>query len=207
MGTGVGGGGGAAPCVVLAPLERRLWLCPASCQVVAALDVAAAALPAAAAGVVVAALRFAAAVVDAAGAAVAAPGRVGAGSPRDSASLRQRVLITPSRDAIWRWSEAIIACSAVGGGGGGWAGSLPPLRPLERERPRAAPSSMVVGGAPARKGASAAPMAIRTAGRCRRAANWVATPAWSPIVCWARGRRRGKTRVRQKKKRRKLWLS
>ena len=86
-------------------------------------------LAAAAAGVVVAALAFAAA---------AAPGRVGAGSPRDSASSQRRVLITPSRDATWRWS-------------------LPPLRPLERERPRAAPSSMVAGGSPARNGASAAP--------------------------------------------------
>ena len=116
-----GGGeprGGAAACLTWAFLERRLWLCPASCQVVAALDVEAAALLAAAVAGVVVALAFAAAVVDAAGAAAAAPGRVGAGSPRDSASSRRRVLITPSRDAIWRWSEAIIACSAVGGGGG-----------------------------------------------------------------------------------------
>ena len=161
--------GAAAACFALAFLERRLWFCPASCHVVAALDVEAAALSTAAVAVVVAALDFAAAVVDAAGAAVAALGRVGAGSPRDSATSRRRVLITPSRDAIWRWSEAIIACSAVWGGGG--ADPPPPLHPLVRERLRAAPSSMVAGGAPARKRASIAPMAVRTAGRCRRAAN------------------------------------
>ena len=39
--------------------------------------------------------------------------------------------MTPSRDAIWRCSEAIIASSAVGGGGGGgcWAGLPPPFPP------------------------------------------------------------------------------
>ena len=111
---------------------------------VAALDAEAGALLAAAAAVV----------VVAAGAAAAAPGRVGAGWPRDSAYSRRRVLITPSRDAIWRSSEAIIACSAVGGGGG-WTGSLPPLRPLEPEQPRAAPSLMVAGGSPARNDGSA----------------------------------------------------
>ena len=72
-------------------------------------------------GCLVAALAFAAAVVDATGAAEAALGRVGAGSPRGSA-WRRRVLITPLRDAIWRRSEAMTACSAVGGGGGGRLG-------------------------------------------------------------------------------------
>ena len=110
-------------------MDCRLWFCPASCQVVAALDVEAAALPAAAVAVVVAALAFAAAVVDAAGAAAGALGRVGAGSPRHSASSRRRVLIT-SRDAISRWSEAIIAYFAVGGGGR-LGGSTAPLAPLE----------------------------------------------------------------------------
>ena len=91
----------------------------------------AAALPVAAAAGVFAALVFAAAVVDVAVAAVAPPGPVGAGSPRDCASSRRRVLIMPSRDAIWRWSEAVIACSAVGGGGG-WTGPPPLVRPLQR---------------------------------------------------------------------------
>ena len=127
-----GGGGGrgtAAACFAWAFLERRLWFCPASCQGVAALDVEAAALSAAAFLVVVAALAFATGVVDVAGAAAVALGRVGAGSPRDSASSRRKVLITPSRDAIWRCSEAIIACSTRGGGG--WlGGSTAPLAPL-----------------------------------------------------------------------------
>ena len=71
-----------------------------------------------------------------------------------------------SRDAICRWSEAIMACSAVGGAGGGWARRLPPLPPLERERLRAAaPPLLAAGGVPARKGASAAPRAVRTSGR------------------------------------------
>ena len=163
---------------------------------------AAAALPAAvAAGVVNAALHLADVSAGAAWAAVAALARVGAGSPRDSASSRRRVLITPSRDAIWRWSDAIMACSAVEGAGGGWAGPRPPLRPFERERPRgAARSALVAGGAPARKGASAVPRAVRTSGRCRRAASWVATPDWSPIVRGARGREKGETRERQKRK-------
>ena len=155
-------------------------------------------------GVVNAAFRFVVVAAGAAWAAAAAPVRAeaaGAGSPRDSASSRRRVLITPSRDVIWRWSEAIIACSAVGGAGGGWAGRLPPLPPLERERLRvAAPSSIAAGGAPARKGASAAPRAVRTSGRYSRAASWVAAPAWSPIVRRARGREKGETRERQKRK-------
>ena len=110
---------------------------------------------AAAWGVVDAAFRFV--VVVAAGAACAAAAAsvraeaAGAGLPRDSASSRRRVLITPSRDAICCWSEAIMACSAVGGAGGGWAGRLPPLAPLERERLRvAAPSLVAAGGTPAR---------------------------------------------------------
>ena len=143
-------------------------------------------------GGVDAAFRFVVVVAGAAWATVAAPVRAeaaGAGSPRDSASSRRRLLMTPSRDVIWRWSEAIIACSAVGGAGGGWAGRLPPLPPLERQRLRvAAPSSIAAGGTPARKGASAASRAVRTWGRCRRAASWVATPALSPIVRRARGR-------------------
>ena len=100
-----GGGGGpqgvAAARFAWAFLVRRLWFCPASCQVLADLDVDAATLLAAAVAVVLAALAFAAAVVHAAGAAAAALGRAGTGSPRDSASSRGRVLITPSRDAIW----------------------------------------------------------------------------------------------------------
>ena len=183
-----GDGGGAegelwgapAACCAWAFLGRRLGSRPASCQVGAARDVGATTLLAVA--VLVGFEVLVVVVVVAAGAAAVARDRVGAGSRRDSASSRWRVLITPSRDAIWRWSEAIIACSAVGGGGSGWAGPPPPLRSLKRERLRAAPLSMVAGGVPARKGASAAPVAIRTAGRCRRAANWVATPPWSPIL-------------------------
>ena len=65
-----------------------------------------------------------------------------------------------------------MACSAVGGAGGGLAGRLPPLAPVERERLRvAAPSLVAAGGTPARKGASAASRAVRTSGRCRRAAS------------------------------------
>ena len=127
---------GAAPGFSWAPLERRLCPEPTSCQPVDVLGGVAAVLPfvAAARGVVDAAFWFV--VVVAAGAAwgaVAVPVRAeaaGAGSPRDSISSRRRVLIAPSRDGICRWSEAIIACSAVGGAGGGWAGRLPPLRPL-----------------------------------------------------------------------------
>ena len=120
-----GGDGGAAPGASGAPLERRLWLEPASCQPVDAVGGAVAALPFvdAAWGVDDAAFRFVVVVAaGAAWAAAAAAGRAegaGAGSPRDSASSRPRVLMTPSRDAICRWSEAIIACSAVGGAGGG----------------------------------------------------------------------------------------
>ena len=136
-------------------------------------------------------------VVVAAGAVAVARNQAVAGSPRNSASSRQRVPIMPPRDAIWGCSDAIIACSAVGGGGAGWAGSPHPFHPLERERLRAAPSSMAAGGVPARKGANAAPMAVRTAGRCRRAASWVATPSWSPIVLKARGRRKRETKKRQ----------
>ena len=143
-------------------------------------------------------------VVVAAGAAAVAPPRSRgprAGFPHDSANSRRRASITPSRDAICRCSKAIIACSAVGGGGGGGGqeGPPPPLRPLERERLRAARLSMVAGEAPARKAAIAAPMAVKTAGRCRRAASWVATPSWSPIVLRARGRKKGKTQKRQTK--------
>ena len=197
-----GGDGGAAPDASWAPLERGLWLDPASCQLAGALGAAAAVLPlAAGAGSADAALGFAGAVVDASWAAVAASVRAGAGSPRVSASSRRRVLITPSRDAIWRWSKAIMVCSAVGGVGGGWASWLPPLPPLERERLRvAAPLSMAAGGAPARKGASATPRAVRNLGRCRRAAKWLATPAWSPIVHRARGRGKGETQERPKRK-------
>ena len=71
--------------------------------------------------VVVAALAFAAVVGDAAGAAAAAMGFVGASSPRDSAN--------PLREAILRWSEAIIACSAVGGGRAVGRIHLPPCAP------------------------------------------------------------------------------
>ena len=130
--------GAAAPCFAEAFLERRLWLCPASRQVVAALDVEAVTLSAVVVVVTVAGLAFAAAGVDAAGAAAAVLGRAGAGSPRDSASSRRRVLITPLRSGIWRWS-------AVGGGGGGvgwiqrppyarWNGSgcVPPHRRRSR---------------------------------------------------------------------------
>ena len=92
-----GGGGGprgtAAACSAWALLERRLWFCPSNCQVVAALDVEAAALLAAAFAVVVAALAFAAAVADATGADAATVGRAGAGSPRDSASSQRRALL------------------------------------------------------------------------------------------------------------------
>ena len=111
--------------------------------VVAALYVEAAALSAAAVVAVVVALAFAAAVVDAVGVAAAALGRVGADSPCDSASSRRRVLIMPSRDAMWRWSKAIIACSAVEGGGGvpctPWKGRRcepPPCRRLRAVHPR-----------------------------------------------------------------------
>ena len=194
-----GGVGGAASGASWAPWERRLWVEPASCQRVDVLGGVAAVLP-----FVNAAFRFV--VVVAAGtawAAAAASARAeaaSAGSPRDSASSRRRVLIMSSRDAICRWSEAIMACSAVGGAGGGWEGRLPPLPPLERERLRAAaPSLLAAGGVPARKGANAAPRAVRTSGRCRRAASWVATPAWSPIVRRARGREKGKTHDRRKK--------
>ena len=132
-----GGVGGAAPGASWAPWERRLWLEPVSCQPVDVLGGVAAVLPfvASAWGVVDAAFRFV--VVVAAGAAWAAAAvsvraeAAGAGSPRDSARSRRRVLITPSRDAICGWSEAIMACSAVGGAGGGWAGRLPPLPPLD----------------------------------------------------------------------------
>ena len=178
-----------------------MWLEPASCQRVDVVGGVAAVLPFADA-----AFRFVVVVAaGAAWAAAAAPARAeaaGAGSPRDSASSRRRVLMMSSRDAICRWSDAIKACSAVGGAGGGWAGRLPPLPPLERERERlraAAPPLLAAGGVPARKGASAAPRAVRTSGRCRRAASWVATPAWSPIVRRARGREKGKTQVRRKK--------
>ena len=54
--------------------------------------------------------------------------------------------MTPSRDALWRYSEAIIASSMVGGGGGGcWAGPPAHFLPLKRERLRAAPSLMFAG--------------------------------------------------------------
>ena len=161
-----GGVGGAVPGASWAPWERRLWLEPASCQRVDAVGGVAAALP-----FVDAAFRFVVVVAaGAAWAAAAAPARAeaaGAGSPRDSASSRRRVLLMSSRDAICRWSQAIMACSAVGGGGGGsWAGRLPPLPPLERERLRAAaPSLLAAGGVPERKGARAAPRAVRTSGR------------------------------------------
>ena len=121
--------GGAAACFAWAFLEHRLWFGPASCQVVAAQDVEAAVLSVATVAAFFGVLALAPAVVDAAGAAAAALSRVGAGS-RDSATSRRRVLITPSRDAIWRRSEAIIAYSAVGGGGGGLGGSTAPLAPL-----------------------------------------------------------------------------
>ena len=101
-----------------APWERRLWLEPASCQRV---DVDAA-------------FRFVVVVAaGAAWAAAAAPARAeaaGAGSPRHSASSRRRVLMMSSRDAICRWSEAIMACSAVGGGGGWLGRAVAPLTPL-----------------------------------------------------------------------------
>ena len=194
-----GGVRGPAPGASWVPWERRLWLEPASCQRVDTLGGVAAVLL-----FVDAAFRFV--VVVAAGAAwatAAASARTeaaGAGSPRDCASSRRRVLIMSSRGAICCWSEAIMACSAVGGAGGGWTGRLPPLPPLEREGLRAAaPSLLAAGGVPARKGASAAPRAVRTSGRCRRAASWVATPAWSPIVRRAQRRERGKTQERRKK--------
>ena len=176
---GVVGEGGrwgeAVACCHWAFLGRRLGTLPASCQLGAARDVGAAFLLAVAVFVIVVAF------VVAAGAAAVARDQAGAGSPRDSTSSQQRVLITPFRDAIWRCSDAIIACSAVGGGGGGGGGgpgegggggrAHRPFHPLERERLRTAPSSMVAGGALARKGASATPMAVRTTGRCRRAAS------------------------------------
>ena len=83
MGTG---GGGAVPLAS----SGRSWNAGCSYQVVAALDVEAAALlDATAAGVVVAALAFAAAVVNAAGAAWATSGRVGAGRG-EGAGMRPR---------------------------------------------------------------------------------------------------------------------
>ena len=132
-----GGFGGAAPSASWAPWERRLWLEPASCQRVDVVGGVAAVLP-----FVDAAFRFVVVVAAAADlGAAAAPARAeaaGAGSPRDSASSRRRVLMMSSRDAICRCSDAIMACSSVGGARGGWAGRLPPLPPLERERLRAA---------------------------------------------------------------------
>ena len=124
-----GGVGGAAPGAPWAPWEHRLWLEPASCQRSDVIGAVAAALP-----LVEAACRFV--VVLAAGAAraaAAAPARAetaGAGSPRDSARSRRRVLMMSSRDAICRWSEAIVACSAVGGGrGAAGQGGCPPYPP------------------------------------------------------------------------------
>ena len=66
---------------------------------------------------------FAGAVVVGAAAAAGAAGATGfwarASSPLDTLSSRRSVLMTPSRDAIWHRSVAIIACSAVGARGGG----------------------------------------------------------------------------------------
>ena len=120
---------GAAPGASWAPWERRLWLELASCLRSDVVGGIAASLP-----LVDAACRFA--VIVAAGAsraAAAAPARAeaaGAGSPRDSACSWRRVLLMSSSDAICRWSEAIVACSAVGGGGGGRLGrAVAPLTP------------------------------------------------------------------------------
>ena len=123
------------------PLEHALWLDLGSCQLAGAIDSAAAVWPlaAAAGGVSDATLRFNVVIVGAAWAAVAVQvcaEAAGASAPRDLASSRQRVLITLSRDAILRWSEAIVACFTVGGAVGSWAGRLPPLCPSERERLR-----------------------------------------------------------------------
>ena len=88
--------------------------------------------------------------VLAAHAAVVAGDWAGAGSPRDSASSWRRVLITPLRDAIWRGSDAIIVCLALGGWGGAagqahrphfipWSGSgcaPPPRRWLRADCPQ-----------------------------------------------------------------------
>ena len=129
-------------------------------------------------GVVDAALRFAAVVVGVAWAAVAAPVRAaaaGAGSPRDSASSRRRMLITPSRDVIWRWSKAIITCSAVWGGRGrlgGSAASLAPLGAAAAARRRPLVDSR--GRCAREKGCQCC-----IVGRCRRAASWVAHRAHS----------------------------
>ena len=40
-------------------------------------------------------------------------------------------------------------------------------------------------------------MAVRTTGCCNRAASWVATPSWSPIVLKARGKVKDKKVVPQ----------
>ena len=120
---------GAAPGASWAPWERRLWLELASCLRSDVVGGIAASLP-----LVDAACRFA--VIVAAGAsraAAAAPARAeaaGAGSPRDSACSWRRVLLMSSSDAICRWSEAIVACSAVGGGrGAAGQGGCPPYPP------------------------------------------------------------------------------
>ena len=113
--------GGAAACFAWAFRGLRLGPPPASCQPGAARVAGAAFLSGAAVFVV----------VVAAGAAGASGLWAGAGSPRHSASSRRMVLITFSSDAICRCGKAIIACSAVGGGGGGRLGSpaapFPPL--------------------------------------------------------------------------------
>ena len=131
-GAGAGQWDGAEGCCAWAFRERRLGPPPASCQP----DAARAVLDPgteACCGFLGAAF-FAGAVViivvAAAGAARAAGSWAGAGSLRDSASSRRSVLMTPSRDAIWRCSKAIIACSAVGGGGGLMCGPAAPFSPL-----------------------------------------------------------------------------
>ena len=69
-------------------------------------------------------------IVIVAGAGAVARDLAGAGSPRDSANSQRTVLITPSRNAVWRCSDAITTCSTDGGRQRRLGGPTAPLSPL-----------------------------------------------------------------------------
>ena len=121
--------GAAAACCASAFLGRRLESLPAICQTGAPRYVGVAALLAVAVLVDVEVLVIVVVVVVAAGAATAARDRAGAGSPRDSASSRRRMLITPSRDAIWHCSRRSSPTQWWGEGGAVGRVHRPPYAP------------------------------------------------------------------------------